>query len=150
MSKPMIILPRSEMLKFKGWVKTLEQKNKADCWRIVHETANEIVNKAKIFADFPGKWTHGFLRSSIGINGYSNTGMAVEIGAGGVGVNYAPYVEFGTGTKVKVNADTRDYAIQFKGRGIREVNLIARPYFFPAVRISVAHMKQKLNKLGFK
>lgn len=150
MSKPMIILPRSEMLKFNAWIKTLDEKNTQDCRKIIRETGNEIVSKAKTFADFPGKWSHGFLRASIGVNGYSNTGMAVEVGAGGVGVHYAPYVEFGTGSKVKVNADTKEYAMQFKGRGIKEVNLLARPYFFPAIRISVAHMKQKLNKLGFK
>lgn len=45
-------------------------------------------------------------------------------------VNYAPYVEFGTGTGVDVPTELRDYAIQFKGRGIRQVNLPARPFFF--------------------
>lgn len=44
--------------------------------------------------------------------------------------SYAPYVEFGTGTGVDVPSELRDYAIQFKGRGIRQVNLPARPFFF--------------------
>lgn len=43
---------------------------------------------------------------------------------------YAPYVEFGTGTLVKVPAGLEDYAIQFKGRGVKEVNLPARPFLF--------------------
>jgi len=43
---------------------------------------------------------------------------------------YAPYVDFGTGKLVNVPAELQDYAIQFKGRGIREVNLPARPFFF--------------------
>lgn len=46
-------------------------------------------------------------------------------------VHYSPYVEFGTGALVNVPAGLEDYAIQFKGRGIRQVNLPARPYFFP-------------------
>lgn len=53
-------------------------------------------------------------------------------GAVSVGVNYAPYVEFGTGGKVDVPVGLEDYAIQFKGKGIRQVNLPARPFLFPA------------------
>lgn len=46
--------------------------------------------------------------------------------------HYAPYVEFGTGSLVDVTHGLEDYAIQFKGRGIKQVNLPARPYLFPA------------------
>jgi hypothetical protein len=45
---------------------------------------------------------------------------------------YSPYVEFGTGALVSVPPDLSSYAIQFKGAGIRQVNLISRPYLFPA------------------
>ena len=45
---------------------------------------------------------------------------------------YAPYVEFGTGGLVDVPAGLEDYAIQFKGRGIKKINMRARPYFFPS------------------
>ena len=45
---------------------------------------------------------------------------------------YSAFVEFGTGAYVKVPSGLENYAIQFKGRGIREVSLPARPYFFPA------------------
>ncbi len=50
---------------------------------------------------------------------------------------YAPYVEFGTGSFV----DTKElsalgipdsYALQFKGKGIKAVNLPARPHLFPS------------------
>lgn len=44
---------------------------------------------------------------------------------------YSPYVEFGTGKLVSVPKGLEDFAIQFKGAGIREVNLPARPFFFP-------------------
>lgn len=53
-----------------------------------------------------------------------------------VGVGYGPYVEFGTGTKVKVPSELKDYAMQFKGKGIRKVNLPARPYLYPAFFIN--------------
>ncbi len=50
-----------------------------------------------------------------------------------VGAAYAPYVEFGTGTRVKVPSELNDFAAQFKGDGIKEVNLPARPFFYPEV-----------------
>ena len=50
-----------------------------------------------------------------------------------VGAAYAPYVEFGTGTKVKVPSELNDFAAQYKGDGVKEVNLPARPFFYPEV-----------------
>jgi len=48
-------------------------------------------------------------------------------------VDYAAYVEFGTGALVDIPPGLAGYAAQFKGKGIRKVNLPARPYFFPSV-----------------
>jgi phage gpG-like protein len=58
---------------------------------------------------------------------------------------YAPYVEFGTGRKVdlshlKALGFNDSYAAQFKGKGIKEVILPARPFFF-------TNIKKELNKL---
>jgi hypothetical protein len=50
-----------------------------------------------------------------------------------VGANYAPYVEFGTGTRVKIPTELSQFAAQFKGDGIKEINLPARPFFYPEV-----------------
>lgn len=50
-----------------------------------------------------------------------------------VGAAYAPYVEFGTGTRVKVPSELSDFAAQYKGDGVKEVNLPARPFFYPEV-----------------
>lgn len=55
---------------------------------------------------------------------------------------YAPYVEFGTGGLVEVPAGLEGYARRFKGRGVRKVNLPARPFMFPAL----AEEKPKLIK----
>lgn len=45
--------------------------------------------------------------------------------------NYSAYLEWGTVTHVSVPAELKDYAIQFKGRGIRKTGgIIPRPYFF--------------------
>lgn len=47
-------------------------------------------------------------------------------------VEYAPYIEFGTGSEVDVPEGLEDYALQFKGDGKRQVNMPAQPYLFPA------------------
>ena len=45
--------------------------------------------------------------------------------------NYSPYIEWRTITKVDVPGELADYAIQFKGRGIRKNGgIIPRPFFF--------------------
>ncbi len=45
--------------------------------------------------------------------------------------NYSPYIEWGTVTKVDVPGELAEYAIQFKGRGIRKNGgIIPRPFFF--------------------
>lgn len=149
MSKPFVILPQSEMLKFKRWTSTLSAQNTKDCQRIVFATCTNIVRRAMRLAPV----NFGFLRASVGTNA-TGSGMAAEVWAGGSGkgvnVKYAPYVEFGTGNKVYVPKELTDYAIQFKGRGIRKVNNRHQPYFFPSVKISTKEMFTRLHQMGFK
>ena len=81
---------------------------------------------------------------------YSSTqrsGKSVNIVAA---ANYAPYVEFGTGGSVDLTDMTQlgipeSYAAQFKGKGIREVNLPARPFFFSSARIGFKNLLNRLN-----
>ena len=70
----------------------------------------------------------GRLRSSISTsrNAFLNWELVAQ-------TDYAAYVEFGTGGLVNVPKGLEQYAIQFKGKGIRQVNLPARPFFFPSV-----------------
>lgn len=44
--------------------------------------------------------------------------------------NYAAYVEFGTGNMVEVPNELKQYAMQFKGKGIKRRNYPASPFFF--------------------
>jgi HK97 gp10 family phage protein len=69
---------------------------------------------------------------------------------------YSPYVEFGTGRMVDLDDMQQlgipdSYAAQFKGKGIREVNLPARPFFFNSIRIELqkglVKIQNKLDKL---
>lgn len=64
-----------------------------------------------------------------------------------VNKHYAPYVEFGTGSTVSIPTGYEDYAAQFKGAGIKKVNLPARPFLFPAYFRNTKEMLKRLKKL---
>lgn len=57
-----------------------------------------------------------------------------KVVAGGTLAPYAPFVEFGTGAMVSVPEEWKEIAIKFKGAGIKQVNLRARPYLYPAFK----------------
>jgi hypothetical protein len=70
-----------------------------------------------------------------------------EISAGGLIAPYAPYVEFGTGGLVDVPTELKDIAIKFKGKGIRKINMRARPYLYPALLRGRKEYLESLTKL---
>lgn len=80
--------------------------------------------------------------------------MAQKTPEGGVlesKAKYSPYVEFGTGGRVDLKELTllgipESYASQFKGKGIKKVNLPSRPFFFPAVRKALKETMIRLEK----
>ena len=86
-------------------------------------------------------YDRGHLATSIQMN-YLNA-LNVEVVAN---KEYAPYVEFGTGTMVEVPKGLEDYAMQFKGQGIKKVNLPARPYLFPAYFAEIPKMISKIKE----
>ena len=147
MPKPFVIIPPSEIERFKAFTRGVSEKNRQECDQLIKHTAMTTQRRAMMFAPV----NFGFLRRSVG---YKIDGMmSAMIWAGGAGsginVKYAPYVEFGTGTRVSVPGDVKDYAIQYKGAGIRKVNNRAQPYFFPALRLSTKEMFAKLRQMGF-
>lgn len=105
----------------------------------IGETALIIANQAKMMAPVDA----GKLRQSISTQ---KQGKQATITAA---VDYAPYIEFGTGRFVDLSDLTElgipeSYAAQFKGKGLRDVNLPARPFLYPAARYG---LKTLLNKL---
>lgn len=66
--------------------------------------------------------------------------------------HYAPYVEFGTGNRyLSPNDATKlgipdSYIAQFKGKGIREVNLDPQPFFYSSVAKAYKKMLARLEK----
>lgn len=64
---------------------------------------------------------------------------------------YAPYVEFGTGSKYVSPNDATElgipesYIAQFKGQGIKEVNLRPRPFFYVSARRAYQNMLMRIE-----
>lgn len=85
----------------------------------------ELYAKSTVVANF------GKLGQSIKANKEDKLHWTVE--AGGVVAPYAAYVEFGTGGLVHVPNELKEQAWLFKGKGIKEVNLRARPYLYPSL-----------------
>ena len=86
----------------------------------------------------------GSLKQSIGLQ---KSGKSITVFAN---AHYAPYVEFGTGGMVDLNDMTKlgipeSYAQQFKGKGLRDVNLPARPFFFSSARVGFKNLLNRLN-----
>jgi HK97 gp10 family phage protein len=75
-----------------------------------------------------------------------NTGDKIMYTVGSA-LRYAPYVEFGTGGTVNVPAGYEDFAIQFKGKGIRKVNLRPRPYLIPAFESEMPILRKNIKNV---
>ena len=104
-------------------------------------TAYAVTHKAK--KDCPIRT--GRLRSSLKVvNDISQDKLQAQ---SGTNVHYAPYVEFGTGGLVNIPPGLEAYAAQFKGRGLRRVNLRARPFLFPAAESERRNYESNIKKI---
>jgi hypothetical protein len=99
--------------------------------KVVNDTSNAVrkdaVSRLKGMFGSAKHWVGGTLASSI----YNKRDVAVETHAYtklvGTHEEYAPYIEFGTGDLVFENfefsEEAKTYAAQYKGKGIRKVNI---------------------------
>lgn len=115
----------------------------------INSTAQDIRKDAVININSKGIVDTGTLKNSAQVKKTaSQANLDAEVG---VYAKYAPFIEFGTGTFVDVPQGLEEYALQFKGKGIRQVNLPARPFFFPAVfknrQKFIENVKNALNRL---
>lgn len=86
----------------------------------------------------------GILRGSIRIETIKNEEdvYGYKIGSD---LPYAPYVEFGTGAKVSVPSEYKEFALQFKGQ--KEVaGMNAQPYLLPNFEMQVEQFKINIEK----
>ena len=122
--------------------KQFGEKAEKTAENITRIAALDIEANAKRFAPVDT----GKLRQSI--NSQEITNLSYRIFTS---VKYAPYMEFGTGGLVEVPPELKDLAIQFKGAGIRKVNLRPQPFMWPAFLLGrksyIKDLKTALKKL---
>ena len=124
--------------------KAIESKNKALITGVDNElgkTARDI-NKVQV-SRCP--IDSGKLRQSIDTENPSP--LHYILLSGGMGAKYAPYVEFGTGGMVEIPKGLESEAAQFKGRGIRKVNMKAQPFFFSPFFEEKNNLLKRIQKL---
>ena len=107
-----------------GKLDTMKVKVREEVKAVVNEAALNIQRKAKRRTPVDT----GRLRASIHVKHFNN-GLASEVGSD---VEYAPYVEFGTGGFVEVPQGAQDYANQFRGKHPANPGQHAQPYLYPA------------------
>ena len=159
-----ISLPKSEQDKFRRWVKEQSVENQRKCKDLVKKHTMQLENWVKISA------ASTFLRTTVKSKGKykaSGTGNSFQgihqsthhafsnDGLGGmvyINAHYAPYQEFGTGKYASsgILPGYEGYARQFKGHGIRQVNIRPHMFFFPHYERSKKEFIKGLNKMGFK
>lgn len=134
----------------------MKQLQKLDRQGLSNELgAFALKSVAEMQAEFPSilldpEKSTGDLRRSIKATA-QNKQVILE-----AGMKYAPYVEFGTGRLVNLQhlkklGIPESYAMQFKGKGIKKVNLPARPFFFTTIRrqlkVLLKNIDQKIKKI---
>ncbi len=149
MSNMKLVMPESEKADFRRWVYKQKAENVAECRKLIDGTLQNIVRWAMTAAPVD----KGFLRSSIrSVRSHDELGGSIYTQR-----NYAAYQEFGTGKYALKNyhqynralVGLEDYAMTFKGKGIRKVNMYPHPYLFPAYALGVKQMMLKLKQMGF-
>lgn len=102
----------------------------------IQASAQTIENNAK--RDVP--WDNG--TASKGITAKRNKEMTWDIFSN---AEYSAYLEFGTGAYVSVPQELQAYAAQFKGAGVKKVNLPARPFFFSNFYLEKPKLIQRIK-----
>lgn len=131
---------QSDLAKLKSKLNNLRAFDKKTLSNELGKTAFDISRKAKQAAPVD----KGTLKQSIRTE---LKGKTVEVIAG---AHYAPYIEFGTGGMVKLDdmlelGIPASYAEQFRGKGLKNVNLPPRPFFFSSAREGLKNLLVRLN-----
>lgn len=88
----------------------------------------------------------GLLRQQITYSDQSKAGqISFEVVSG---ARYSAYIEWGTITKVSVPGELSEYAMNFKGKGIRKNGgIIARPFFFKQRAQAIKIIEEGLERM---
>lgn len=159
-----ISVPPNEMARFQKWIKTKTTYTRDKCRQLVVKHTTDLHRRAKVSASTVFAYrtvktkkgfksggsghSHGFLKGQIKML-YSNNGM---LGVVYSNVEYAPYQEFGTGryAPIGILPGYESFARQFKGRGIRQVNIYPKMYLYPHYERIKKSFANDLVRLGYK
>ena len=95
---------------------------------VVKTTAQDIERNAKDLASVKRVWDNGDLAQNIKAE-EQETPFNYKVTAY---MPYSAYHEFGTGGLVDVPNEWSEMARQFIGKGIKQVNIMPRPFMYPA------------------
>ena len=112
--------------------------------QITEDNAQEIVLSAKNNARNLGILDNGTLINGIarGKKGKLNQVIFAK-------EKYSAYMEFGTGGLVNVPSELKEVASQFKGKGIKKINIQPRPFLYPAfVKGRLEYLKELKDNLN--
>lgn len=87
----------------------------------------------------------GALRSSL--KWAKTAPMTFELVSSGAGSSYAPYQEFGTGGLVSIPQGLEAEAAQYKGKGIRQINMRPQPFFFAPAFTELNKLKKRIENM---
>jgi hypothetical protein len=128
----------------KALLKNLDKLNKGTKTIIGHEI-EESINK--IDADANSAIQAGIAdKGGLKSNMHKETDKVKLRGQVEARAYYAPYIEFGTGGMVNVPQGLESYAMQFKGKGIKQVNLPPRPFLFPAFYAETPKLVERIKR----
>ena len=128
----------------KGIDKTIKELRKygKEFEKLIDDKTAEIAIQIELDAKNIAPKDQGKLAQSIHVVKVKDSSYKIV-----AGVKYAPYVEFGTGGLVNVPKDWGNYPIQFKGKGIRQINIRPQPYMYPSWIKGKKDYLDKLKKL---
>lgn len=96
---------------------------------VVEATTHDLVGRAKKYAKAQKIWDTGKLVQNIWGVQIDNLNWQVQ-----ARMRYSAYMEFGTGRLTAIPPGWEDIASEFRGQGIKEVNILPRPYMYPAYK----------------
>lgn len=131
-----------EIANYKEFISGLDKKEqeiKDFFASIMRGTAYTVMDQAK--ANSSSSVDTGKLSQSIHVR-ETDSPFSYQVGTN---LKYGAYVEFGTGRLVEVPPELKELAIEFKGKGIREVNLPARPYLYPALQYGRRYLIKQIT-----
>ena len=108
---------------------------------VVKIKAEEIANDAKVLTR-KDKGAGGGIASGI-VAEQQETPLHYKVTSY---VPYSPYHEFGTGGLVDIKEDWGEMAAQFKGKGIKQVNISPQPFMYPAYVKARATFNKELKE----